>query len=234
LLARLFALCCVVGWSISSSVIATELSASSHNIHSSFSIAKPPGEANQAASNGKLILEKLVSNDNQLAKDLGFSSVDEATEANMSVGTPMAVVPINIDALRDYTPTRSFATLVRPTTQFIYPIKVKGKVRSSITVAKVRKTHEWKAVGFGAIGAPLAAEELGILESAFVIRVGALELIFIGMAGSDDLYQLTSNPARRIGKPKNAQQIFVGLAEEVRRIKTFLRKDPAQKDPIAR
>src|SRR6476646_5335103 len=111
---RIIALCCLVGWSMFFSLLAREqLNASSDNIRSSFFIAKPPDGAYQAALTGKLILEQLVSNDKQLVHALGFRSADEATDANMSVGTPMAVLPVNADALRNYTPPGSIGDLVK-------------------------------------------------------------------------------------------------------------------------
>ena len=93
-------------------------------------------------------------------------------------------------------------------------------MRSAITVMQLTKTGAWKAVGFGAFGAPLIAEELNVLDSAFIVY--APDRFFLGTLRGEDftLLRLTPDSKRGIlkGKPKNARDEIAHLAEEVNRL----------------
>ena len=188
-----------------------------------FSIPQAPTAANDAASSGKRILEHLVQNDKTLTQALGFRSADEATDANMKIGGAIAVMSISIDGLKGYTPGRDLAELFKPTDQFLYPIKVGEKVRSAITVKKMRRTGQWQAAAFGAFGAPLAAERLNILNSVFIARLYELELWYLGsLRGTDlTLFPITFDPVHHdvaIGKQQNARDVLAKLMEEAKRL----------------
>jgi hypothetical protein len=188
-----------------------------------FSIPQPPTAANDAASSGKTIVERLVQNDKPLAQILGFRSADEATDANMKLGRAIAVMSISIDGLKGYTPGHDLAELFKPTDQFLYPIKVGEKVRSAITVKKMRKTGQWQAAAFGAFGAPLAAERLNILDSAFIARLYELELWYLGtLRGTDlTLLPIKFDPVHHdvaIGKQQNVHDALAKLMEEIKRL----------------
>lgn len=186
-----------------------------------FSIPQAPGAANEAASIGKTIVEQIVLNDKEQAGHLGFRSADEATDSNMKIGAAIAVMSIDFDRLKDYSPDRNLPGLFKPTDQFIYPITVEGKVRSAITVRKMKKTGQWKAIAFGAYGAPLAAEQLNILDSAFIVRLYELELWFLGTLIGQELmlFPIQLDPAHgiSIGKQENGPDALTKLAEEAKR-----------------
>jgi hypothetical protein len=185
------------------------------------SVPQPPYAANEAASTGKTIVEWVVQNDKEQALALGFRSADEATDANMKIGSAIAVMSIDVDTLKGYSPGSDLTGLFKPTDQFIYPITVGGKVRSAITVRKVKKTGLWKAIAFGAYGAPLAAEQLNILDSAFIVRLYELELWFLGTLSGQELtfFPLKLAPAHgiSIGKQENGHDALTKLAEEAKR-----------------
>jgi len=194
---------------------------------SSFSLPPPPEAANVAASSGKRIVEQLVKNDKEYAQVLGFQSADEATGISMKLGRAIPIMRISIESLKAYGPRSDVASLLKPTDQFIYPITVGGKVRSSITVKKMRKTGEWKAAAFGAVGAPLAAEQLKISDSAFIVRLYELERWFLGApsGGELTLFSLRLDPTKldpsqrvSIGKQENGRDALAKLVEEA---KTF-------------
>ncbi len=174
--------------------------------------------ARAAADAGLLIIEKLVKNDRAVAQSLGFHSADEATVANMKIAaTPLAVLPINLDRVKNYRRDEQLSELFNPTDQFIYPVTVGGKVRSAITVMQLTKTGAWKAVGFGAFGAPLIAEELNVLDSAFIVY--APDRFFLGTLRGEDftLLRLTPDSKRGIlkGKPKNARMMIATLQRKL-------------------
>jgi hypothetical protein len=183
-----------------------------------FSVPQPPDAANEAASTGKTIVEQVVQNDKEQAGPLGFRSADEATDANMKIGSAIAVMSISVDSLKGYSPSRDLAGLFKPTDQFIYPITVGGKVRSAITVRKMQKTGQWKAIAFGAYGVPLAAEQLNILDSVFFVRLYELELWFLGTLSGQELtlFPIKLTPAHgiSIGKQENGRDALTKLAEE--------------------
>jgi hypothetical protein len=198
------------------------------------SVPQAPGAAIEAASTGKTIVEEMIQNDKEQARPLGFRSANEATDASMKIGPAIAVMSIGIERLKDYSPGRDLAGLFKPTDQFIYPITVEGKVRSAITVKKMRKTGQWKAIAFGAYGAPLAAEQLNILDSAFIVRLYELELWFLGTLSGQELMlfpiKLAPEHGISIGKPENGRDVLTKLAEEAKRLDSsvFMKRSRAK------
>ena len=182
---------------------------------------KPPVEANNAASLGKNIVAKLVTTDSKEATGLGFHSSGEATETNMTVGTGMAIMSLNIESVKVGDAPLPIAKILKPTGEFLYPILVKCEVqcevRSAITVRKIGKTGDWRPVAYGARGALLAAEKLKQLESAFIVRFYAKNLWFLAAGKADDLvfHPLRPNPMSVIGVDIGPAEIFKEVFAEL-------------------
>lgn len=193
-------------------------------------VQKPTVAADNAASLGKTIVARLVDTDREEASDLGFYSSDEATEANMTVGTGMAIMTLNLKKLKPGDTPSPLTEILKPTDEFLYPILYKGKVRSAVTVRRIGPKGDWRPVAYGARGALLAAEELKLLESAFIIRLYARNLWFLATGEGDDLvfYRLTPNANAvsriAIGKPQNYKTVFAEFIKESKR----LRQDESQ------
>jgi len=126
---------------------------------------------------------KLITKENY--KQMGFESPDEIN--NAVLGVPIEDYMVRLDTLKEYKVGSKADTLLTKTNQFIYPVLVKEKVRSSITISKIKE--KWKAVSFGGSNfVKLVSNRLkdsskatGLdISSYFSIRVPALNLFFIG------------------------------------------------------
>jgi hypothetical protein len=212
---RFLCLCVLVTWSIFSPPLGSHRATSfAEEAPKSFFIPQAPPDADQAAAKGMIVIEKIVKNDKNEAEPLGFASADEVTADNMKIGRAMPVMEITPQRLKSS--SLHPAQLLMETYQYIYPITVGGKVRSSITVRKMQ-TGKWRAVGFGAVGGPLAAEERNILDSAFIVRFFALDRVFLGTSRGNELtFFRVAKHSHITGKPENGQKVFEDLAVEIK------------------
>lgn len=192
-------------------------------------IPRPPIEAQQAADSGKAILKNLVQNDNQIAYVLGFQSPEELTDATLELGRAIPVIIVPVESL-----TSDISPFLQEANQFVYPILVNNRVRSAISVRKekvrkeeptAREAERWNHA-FGATGGPLAAEELNILDSAFIIRISKINVLYLGTLKENEvsLYRLKVNAVSErsikdrkisIGPQENAGDALPKLSEEV-------------------
>jgi hypothetical protein len=140
-------------------------------------------EATVAAQAEMLEFSEVVSGENFRA--LGFSTPDEAKRAVL--GEPIELYSVRLDELRRYDPAANPETLIRRQLQYLFPVLVAGKLRSSIEVAKVGST--WKGVRFGSpqimrtldgIRRTQAKELKRAPSSFFLVRVRALNVAFMG------------------------------------------------------
>jgi len=118
-------------------------------------------------------------------KQMGFESSDEIN--NAVLGVPIEDYMVRLDMLKKYKPGSNPNKLLMKTDQFIYPVFAKKKVRSSITISKIKE--QWKAVSFGGSNfVKLVSNRLkdsskatGLdISSYFIVRVPALNLFFVG------------------------------------------------------
>jgi hypothetical protein len=125
---------------------------------------------------------KLITKENY--KQMGFEFPKEIHDA--ALGTPIEDYMVRLDTLKEYKVGSKADTLLMKTNQFIYPVLVKEKVRSSITISKIKE--EWKAVSFGSSNfVKLVSNTLkdsskatGLDISSYIsVRVPALNLFFI-------------------------------------------------------
>ena len=126
---------------------------------------------------------KLVTKDNY--KQMGFESPEEVRMAKL--GQPLRDFMVRLDQLKEYQPGSDPNALLSGGNQAMYPLFIKKKVRSSITIGE--RSGKWKAVSFGGANfikllnniLTKSVEATGLsLSSYFIVRVPALNLSFLG------------------------------------------------------
>jgi len=88
-------------------------------------------------------LEELVNDES--FKDLGFEALDEVKSAEL--GRPLPVVVIHLNELQNYKPGDDPYPLMHMVHRVIYPVLVKGQVRSGVEVHE--KDGMWQPTSFG-------------------------------------------------------------------------------------
>ena len=153
-------------------------------------------------------------------KQMGFESPDEIK--NAILGTPIEDYMVRLDTLKEYKVGSKADTLLTKTNQFIYPVLVKEKVRSSITISKSKE--QWKAVSFGGSNfVKLVSRRLkdsskatGLdISSYFSVRVPALNLFFIGYRTKRGLMLIPLMDDTRLkfkaGESMKAEKVFSAI-----------------------
>jgi hypothetical protein len=164
-------------------------------------------------------LRKLVTA--QTYRDLGFDDPSEAASATL--GEPIRVSMVRLDALRQYEAGRDPERLLTDAGRVIYPIEVKNQVKSSIIVEGV--AGQWKATSFGGphlvrqiarFRSDVNARIKPAQDSMSVVHVAALNLYFLGYR-VDGRLMLTplesqTNYKLEAGAVLRADQVFATLA----------------------
>jgi hypothetical protein len=142
----------------------------------------PTREAQQAAQDGVVILQQLVTTENY--KAMGFDSVEQVKQAQL--GPPMTVFNIPLDLLKSYKSSTDPNSLLEQSTETIYPVSVNGQVKSSVTIVKKDNGYTPSSFGNAPIAAALAQYGAN-REGGFVVRVPALNFYFVGQRERDRL-----------------------------------------------
>ena len=133
---------------------------------------------------------QLVTKENY--RQMGFESPEEVHSATL--GTPIQDFMVRLDRLKKYEPGSKPYELLTATSQVIYPVLVKDKVRSSITISKTKES--WQAVSFGGpnfvklVSSTLmeSSKVTGLdYSSYFIVRVPSLNLFFLGFRSNNEL-----------------------------------------------
>lgn len=124
---------------------------------------------------------------------MGFTSPKEIHFA--SLGTPIEDYMVRLDMLKEYKPGSNPNRLLMKINQYIYPVLTKNKVRSSITISKIK--DQWKTVSFGDSNfMKLVSKTIknnsnitGLnISSYFIVRIPALNLFFVGYRKDRNLW----------------------------------------------
>lgn len=162
----------------------------------------------RAANDAIGVLRQLVTQQNYV--EMGFSSLAEVKEAQL--GAPLAVSNVGLDALRGYSAESDPSELLTPSAETVYPVTVGGAVRSSITLVKSEKGYT--AASFGNAG---IAQAIGRLREnagpdAFIVRVPALQVWFVGSKSERGLVltPIAADPRLKVesGRPVPAAAVF--------------------------
>jgi hypothetical protein len=176
-------------------------------------------DAQTAATRALETLRKLVTADN--ARDMGFAEPGEAASATL--GNPVRVQMVRLDALRQYQAGADPASLLTEANRIIYPVMVRDQVKSSVIVEG--SGSEWKPSSFGGphLVGQLARYRTDVTgrpnvaaDSLTVVHVAALNLYFLGyrMDGRLMLTPLENHPDYKLeaGSSLPADQVFAVLA----------------------
>lgn len=149
-----------------------------------------PAAATSAAAKSLDTFRSLSSMPTQF-KTLGLEAPGEAFRT--SIGGGVVDYMIGLDQLREWDGSDPMK-LLRATGQFVYPITVDGRTKSSVTIAEVK--GEWVAAAFGtpneararsAVHNNLIAEAPGGAKEFAQVRIPALRTTFMAFQGADGL-----------------------------------------------
>ena len=160
-------------WMLITSVLILEVACAGKT---GVSAPPPVGDAQQAASNALITLQKLVTEQNY--KALGFSSLEEVKSAELAAPLPM--YNIGLDRLKNYQASHDANVLLTASSETIYPVTAGGHVRSSVSVVKKENGYTTASFGNAEIVKGLSRYRNENRPNAFAVRIPALGLYFLG------------------------------------------------------
>jgi len=175
------------------------------------------GDAQSAATASLAVFRKLVNNQNY--RDLGFESVEEAASATL--GTPIPVVFVRLDQLREYREGTDLNSILSQSNQMNFPVMVRDQVRSSVVVDQADGKWKIGTLGNGALAKQLAALRPGQpapggSTQQALVHFGALAIYFLGERTDNKwmLKSLSDNPDLNLGAGKAvpAEEVFTRVA----------------------
>ena len=185
--------------------------------------AAPFSETQPVAQKALKTFSRLVTKENY--KRMGFEDPEEVRTATL--GAPLQDFIVRLDELKKYAPGGRLDELLTATGQVVYPVLVKGQVRSSITISKTGAG--WQAVSFGGpnfiklISGTLAenTKATKLDSSAYqVIRVPSLNLFFLGFRLNNELmFVPVADDVRlkfRAGAGIKAENVFSAVLPEAK------------------
>jgi len=162
-------------------------------------------------------------------KGLGFQSPDEVLEAQLDSPLPVFMVPLN--RLKEYQPGADPNSLLDDTRHLIYPVTVKGQLRSGLTLRELN--GEWQVASFGKptlTRALIEARTAQMTESKspaqafFAVEIPALHDYFIARRSEGNLFltPAITDPAHNLtaARTLDARQVFATLALAARELRT--------------
>lgn len=195
------------------------------------SLAILPEEAqDEVAAVLRGVLPRLVGDDERFARRLGFTAAnDVANSEHLAIGHPFPLLLVGLETLKAYQPGASYSQTIHVLLfrklnfyngvpiRLIYPVLVKGVVRSSITVTFVSDAEGWRV---SAVGSSQLARTLTVLKSSagarsshknFVLWVPALNRYYLGQfAPNLQFIALFDDPllALGAGQAREASDLF--------------------------
>jgi hypothetical protein len=159
------------------------------------------------------------------AKNLGFQSIDEVTDARL--GKPFEVKDVGLKQLQDFGPKDDPGALLNESHETIYPIYVKDAVRSSLTVSDARKKGDWRWIAMGSANLVRKTEQTRQLHSStetFLVRIRGIGIRFLAVSNSDGLTLIALSPFEfgnisfKEGQELSAQATFTMLAPVAKKL----------------
>ena len=133
------------------------------------------------------IFKELITEENY--KQMGFESLDEVALATL--GEPIQDFMVRLDHLKEYQKGSDPNKMLSATNLFVYPVLVRGQVRSSIQ--GVVEKGAWESVSFGSpnyirmVMSQLERQSKEQKTSSFIVRVPAFNLVFLGYLAEEKL-----------------------------------------------
>ena len=174
-------------------------------------------DAQSAATASLAVFRKLVNDQNY--RELGFESADEA--GNATLGTPLPVVFVRLDQLREYREGADLNNILGQSNQLNFPVMARDQVRSSVVVEQLNGRWKMGALGNGALAKQLAAlrpsqTASGDSTQQALVHFGALGIYFLGERSDNKwmLKSLNDHPDLNLaaGKAAPAEEVFMRLA----------------------
>jgi hypothetical protein len=172
----------------------------------------PSPNAQAAAGQGLTTFRALISKDNY--KGMGFATVEDVQRATL--GEPMKVFRIELDALKRYRAEANANDLLVDAQRSLYPVQVDQNVVTSLYVNEHK--DGWRATVFGnsAVARALAQHRQG--KDDFVVHVPALKVYFIGRRNDAGLalIALIDDPrfSFKAGEPMPSDRVLAVLQKE--------------------
>jgi hypothetical protein len=147
---------------------------------------RPTSSQPQEAANKALgVLQKLINDQNY--RTMGFDSVDEVKQAQL--GQPFAVSTIGLEQLKSYRTGANANSLLSNSAETIYPVLVRGQVKSSVTIVQKQDGYQPSSFGNAEIVKSLSRYRQGESPAGqFVVRILALNMYFLGRHVEDRLF----------------------------------------------
>jgi hypothetical protein len=175
----------------------------------------PPARKSQeaAAVQGLEILRALAAD---RSRDLGFTA---ANADRTTLGKPLAVYSVALDALRQYRAGESASDLIGQSPAAFYPVLLDGSVRAGVRVENTPAGWEPARVGNAglAVSVDRARHALPSPDdpATALVQVLALNLVFVGQkSGADWVLVPVIDDASvelKAGTPEPAERIFARL-----------------------
>lgn len=173
-----------------------------------------------------------VKDADEYARKLGFASAAEIADAVLGTH-PLEVKRVGLTQLSKFAPGGNIEDLWDDVHTYIFPIYVKeekeGAVRSSLTVAEIKKTWQWTRRGSPNLIRQLEKARAQIKQSSqssdsLLVMIPGLNLIFLGEGTGSQLTLVPLSNAEignvmlKAGQPMPASLVFEKLAPEAVRI----------------
>jgi hypothetical protein len=167
-------------------------------------LAQDAATADDAADIGFLELDDMVTPDT--AEELGFDPNTAGSDgAELDKHSPLRVFVVDLNDLRQFKSGNDPEKLLKNPNITIYPITIRGKVRSSVTVELSVTNQKWSAIAWGAPDLIRGLTNNRKPESR-VVYIPALNLYFVG--GYENM-QLVLTPIRDLRKFKLKAGVWV-------------------------
>jgi hypothetical protein len=172
---------------------------------------RPNGNQTTAAQHGLATLKQIVNAGNYAS--LGFDSEGEVRRATL--GTPLQIFQVRLDALRAFTGKTDPETLLVDIRSNLYPVKVGDRVATSIFVTGSREGWRASELGNTAVARLVSRYRHGAGD--FVVHVPALKSYFVAdrVEGKLLLTPVMDDPRTRLraGETLRTDVVFLQLKE---------------------
>lgn len=182
-------------------------------------MAPPPtweDKANDEAQKGCRDLKSVVTPGNFIL--LGFEKIEDVDTAQ--VGHPFDIYAVGLKELRDFQPGHPVLPLLTKLARRLYPLTVRGEVRSSLVVTRHKITNEAITTNWGLVKLVTLVTKHKKADSDFVVWIPALNFHFLGDR-YDEKLMLTPLANRKLyglteGVPVPADVVFSLLAPQAK------------------
>jgi len=167
-----------------------------------------------AAAQGLAILRSLSAD---RTRDLGFT---QANADRTTLGKPLSVYSVNLDALREYRTGEDASDLIEQSPAAFYPVLLDGTVRTGVRVENSPAGWEPARVGNAGLATSVDRARHALPSpddpAVALVQVLALNLVFVGQKTDAEwiLVPVIDDPSVELkaGTPEPASSIFARLA----------------------